>query len=495
MYWANFLHIYQPPNQMPDILERIANESYRKLIRGLLLNPKAKITLNINAGLTEQLDRHGYADIIKNIKTLAERGQIEFTESAKYHPFMPLTPWEENERQIKLNKETNRFYFGKSYQPKGFFSPEMAYSRKVADLVASLGYQWMIADEIAYGGKTEAVSYDKSYTVKGLGDFKIFFRDRRVSNLVMSAVVRSGNSLLETLGEEKTKNRYLLTAMDGETFGHHRPGLDKLFFDILSSPKFKKITISEIAEKFPAKEVVDPLDSTWASSEEDIARGTHFLSWNDPENPIHAWQWEFTGLVLKIVENLDKKKPYYETVRDKMDQALHSCQFWWASGKPWWSLEMIEGGAWRLLDVLQSIPDLPEKNLKKGEDLYQRVVLKTFEWQRTGYIRQMARGLQKQVKIPFKKRTLEAGKPEVYLAFIKTMDKEMNKAAKNKEFEKAILWRDAILKIENQDDIYDAVHATDLLRMSVPGGDLEKLMDKYKTQYKKIRGGQPEQRG
>jgi len=226
-----------------------------------------------------------------------------------------------------------------------------------------------------------------------------------------------------------------------------------------------------------------------------MERGTHFLSWNDPENPIHARQWEFTGLVLKIVEKLDKKKPYYKTVRDKMDQALHSCQFWWASGKPWWSLEMIEGGAWRLLEVLQSIPDLPEKNLKKGEELYQRIVLKAFEWQRTGYIRQLAQGSKKQVKIPFKKRTLLAGKPEVYLAFIKTMDKEMSKAAKKKEFEKAILWRDAILKIENQDDIYDAVHATDLLRMSVPGGDLEKLMDKYKTQYKKIRGGQPEQRG
>lgn len=495
MHWANFLHIYQPPDQMPDILGRIVNESYRKLLAGLLANPKAKITLNINAGLTEQLDRPGYRDVIANIKKLASRGQIEFTESAKYHPFMPLTPWEEDERQIKLNKETNQFYFGKIYKPKGFFPPEMAYSRKVTDIVASLGYKWIVVDEIAYNGKTESVTYDKIYKIKGLGDFKVFFRDRKVSNLIMSALVRTEKSLLEVLGEERSKNRYLLTAMDGETFGHHRPGLDKLFFEILASSKIKKITISEIAEHFEATETVDPIESTWASSEEDLKKGTQFLSWNDPTNPIHAWQWELTGFTLKIVEKLDQKKLYYKTVRAKMDKALHSCQYWWASAKPWWSLEMIEGGAWRLLNVLFSIPDLPKEKLKRGEELYERIVLKAFEWQRTGYVRQLTQSREKQIKIPFKKRTLLAGKPEVYWAFIDTMKKEMKKAARLGEFEKAILWRDAIIKIENLDDIYDAVHAADLLRTIVPGDELGKLMDDYKAKYKKMRGGQPEQRG
>jgi hypothetical protein len=480
---------------MPDILTRIVNESYRKILTGLKKNPGAKITLNINAGLTEQLDQPGYRDIIDGIRELALGGQIEFTESAKYHPFLPLTPWEEAIRQIKLNQETNKFYFGKTYKPTGFFPPEMAYDRKVADIVSSLGYKWMIIDEIAYNGKTDIVDYTKTYSIKGLKDFKIFFRDRRVSNLIMSAVVRSGTTLLEALGEEKNKNRYLLTAMDGETFGHHRPGLEKLLFEILSSPKFKKIFISEIIKHFPEGEAIDPVPSTWASSEENIQSGTQFLSWNDPENPIHSWQWEFTSFTLKIVEKINPKKPYYKIVRDKMDRALHSCQYWWASGKPWWSLEMIEGGAWRLLDVLRSIPDLPEEKLENGEKMYQRIVLKAFEWQRTGYIRQLNQANQSQIRIPFKKRTILAGKPEVYRAFIDTMRNQVRKAASLGEFEKAILWRDAISKIENQDDIYDAVHAIDLLRTVVPSGNLEKLMDKYKKQYKKMRGGQPEQRG
>lgn len=487
MYWANFLHIYQPPDQMFDILERIVNESYRKLTAGLKKNPKAKITLNINAGLTEQLDKHKYLDLINDFRFLAKRGQIEFTESAKYHPFLPLTPWEEIVRQIKLNQETNKFYFGDVYRPKGFFPPEMAYTRKVADIAASLGYEWIIIDEIAFNGKTEEAPYNKVYTIKGLKNFKVFFRERRLSNLIMGAVVRNGKSLLEAMAGEEKKNRYLLTAMDGETFGHHRPGLEKLLFEILSSPNFKKITISEIEKFFPLAEPIDPLPATWSTTEEEIKENRQFMSWDDPENLIHKWQWEFTDWTLKIVKKINPQKLYYNEIRAKMDRALHSCQYWWASAKPWWSLEMIEVGAHRLLDIIQSIPDIEEKTVDQARDYYQKIVLKAFEWQRTGYIRKLAEERQKWIKIPFKERA----KPGEYPAFLKIMEKEMKRAAGNQEFEKAIQWRDAITKLKGSLDIYDAVHVIDQLRSNIDHRELEKLIKRYKNQYKKIKSGQP----
>jgi microcystin degradation protein MlrC len=63
MYWANFLHIYQPPTQTKEILDRVTNESYRKIVAGLLDNPTAKVTLNINGVLTEMLAENGYQDV------------------------------------------------------------------------------------------------------------------------------------------------------------------------------------------------------------------------------------------------------------------------------------------------------------------------------------------------------------------------------------------------------------------------------------------------
>ena len=113
--------MYQPWWQHPGILEKIANESYRPLIRGLLKEPKTKITININSVLTEMLFEHGYRDVIDNLKLLVEMGRVELTGSAKFHAFLPLLPDHEILRQIQLNEETNRRYFGEFYNPKGFF--------------------------------------------------------------------------------------------------------------------------------------------------------------------------------------------------------------------------------------------------------------------------------------------------------------------------------------------------------------------------------------
>ena len=92
MKWANFLHIYQPPTQKPIWVKRIADESYRKIFNGLLEIPRARLSLNINSILCELLDQNGGMDVIKNIKKLVERGNIELTGSAKYHAFLPLLP-------------------------------------------------------------------------------------------------------------------------------------------------------------------------------------------------------------------------------------------------------------------------------------------------------------------------------------------------------------------------------------------------------------------
>jgi len=123
MDWANFLHVYQPPTQTPEVVEQVANECYRKLVAILRRYPEAKLTLNISACLTEQLDRYGLGDVLDGIRECAERGQLELTGSAKYHPILPLIPEDEVRRQIRLNTETNSAFFGDAYRPRGFFAP------------------------------------------------------------------------------------------------------------------------------------------------------------------------------------------------------------------------------------------------------------------------------------------------------------------------------------------------------------------------------------
>lgn len=463
MQWAFFLHFYQPYNQQLDILERVVNESYRQIIGGLSINPKMKITMNINAGLTELLVKNGYADVIEQIKDCAKNGQIEFTGGVKYHPFLPLLPKDEIKRQIELNEQTNRKYFGKFWRPQGFFSPELAYNEKVAQVAKEMGFKWILAEELACPFKPD---FKKIYNIKNIPNFKVILRDKRISVLILSAIVRNLESLIQEIGPEKLKkDRYVLTVMDAETFGHHRPGLENFLFQIYNDKKINKVFTSDLIKEFGINQEIELRDSTWSSEEQDFwlkkEQEHSFTLWQHPQNPIHHLQWEFTYFTIDLVKKLDKKSPAYQEVREKLDRALQSDQFWWASAKPWWSLEMIEQGAFLLRDVILSIPAISSQNKKRAEQYYRQIIDLAFEWQRSGKIRQAYRQtFDTFKKRPYKKRVLSGQFNAVILEF----EDEMHRAIKAQELEKAIKWRDAIYKLKSGLDIYDVLHVVDDLR-------------------------------
>ena len=496
MKWANFLHIYQPADQQPDILEAIVAQSYRPIFTHLRDNQNVRLTLNVTGALLELFDKYGHKDIIELLRDLYTSGRVEFTGSAKYHAFLPFLSADEMKRQISANTETMKRYLGESFKPKGFFPPEMAYKRDIVPIIESLGFEWIILDEIACTGTPGEVDYTKIYKIKD-SKLDVYFRERRLSNLIMSAIVRSPETLEQAMKDDIKSGRYLVTAMDGETFGHHRPGLENMLFDIFKDTNFDFITISEISNFYKGRVEIEPVVSTWASSKEDIDRGVQFLSWSDPENTIHRWQWELVDLVLKQVYALDKKNALYDRVRAQMDRALSSDHFWWASAKPWWSVEMIEDGAYRLLDTLRMIPDVKKDILDKAAVLYEHIISTAFNWQRTGRIREMMQEQRSILRIPFADRTLGRGGAEegVYHAFIDMLKGLEKQAAEKGEYEKAILWRDSIYKLENKLDIYDTVNAIDLLRIEIPHQEVEDTIEKYKEKYRSMRGGQPEQRG
>jgi hypothetical protein len=289
----------------------------------------------------------------------------------------------------------------------------------------------------------------------------------------MSAMVRREKDLKYYLKEEYGKKDYMVTGMDGETFGHHRPGLQTLLTELLVSKEFDHLFFSELPTQFKAEEEVLPVVSTWASSQKDIEDGRQFISWNDPANEIHKMQWELFNMALKV-ENPD---------RELLDKGLASDQFFWASAKPWWSLEEIERGAWNLLEVIKN---------DKAYDLYLKILATAFSWQRTGRIRELSHQMKEEARIPFNDKTRH--EPWIYKAFLDLMKNLEEKAAQKANYEEAILWRDAIWKLETKNDIFDAVHAVDLLRRQVPDTKIREVLDQYTAEYKKIVSGQPEQR-
>ena len=112
-------------------------------------------------------------------------------------------------------------------------------------------------------------------------------------------------------------------------------------------------------------------------------------------------------------------------------------------------------------------------------------------------VRRQAQEQKSLLRIPFRDRTEGVGGEMAveFTAFIDLMKQQEEKAAQNREYEAAVLWRDAIYKLENKLDIYDALHVVDMLRIQIGNEEVEKVIAEYKQQYRQIRGGQPEQRG
>lgn len=444
MYWANFLHIYQPPTQKPYWIHRVTAESYRKLFQGLLDNPSAKLTININAVLVEHWDNSGETDVIETIRTLLSHGQLELTGSAKFHPLLPFLPKEEIVRQIKLNDETHRKYFGDLYKPKGFFPPEMAYQDSVGALVQELGFEWIIIDELSFP-RDKKLSYDKIYkTPTGL---TVYFRERQMSWVILSGQIGTGKLLMESLGKRLEDRSYLLTAMDGETFGHHRPGLEELLFEIYALPEITTVFISDLPKLFETVEEVEPLPSTWALMEKDLERKVPFARWNDADNEIHKSQWELTNLAIRTLEHGAPDDSGFEKARDMLDRALHSDQYWWASAKPWWSIEMIERGAKELYNAIIFTPGVSEDTKREALELYHRIVFTAFEWQRSGRVDKISHEEDEDIRQRTDQEIPRLPRNEVEKMIAK-LQAEMKLTAEKEEFERAAQIRNRIAELK-----------------------------------------------
>jgi hypothetical protein len=385
MYWSNFLHIYQPPTQTEAIVRKVTEEGYSTLVRTLAEASGGKITLNISGVLTEQLARYGLGDVIRGLRELAERGQIEFTGSAMYHPILPLIPRDEVIRQIKLNTDINQRYFGEVYKPTGFFPPEMCYSHEVARTVAELGFRWIIVDEISFSGRIGAAKCDRLYRVEGLQDFLVFFKERPFSAGITYGTYPSAEPFLADLGGRLEEHGYLLTGTDGEVYGHHRPGQEKLLSQVFAPGTPRTCTISELIEHFSQVDTVNPLPSSWSTWEDEMAQGIPYPQWQYPGHRLHKLQWQLTDFVLRTIEKAPQRAPGFPEARRLLDEGLHSCQYWWASCRPWWSVEMIEWGAQKLyqaVDVLSNAID--RERTAEASRLFQAVVSQARDWQESG---------------------------------------------------------------------------------------------------------------
>lgn len=414
IYWAQLLHFYQPPTQVPSVLKRICDESYRPLLKVFEEYPNARVTINFNGVLTDMLIDCGHRDVIDGLRGLAENGQIEFTGTGKYHPILPLIPKEEAKRQIDLNIQTNRRSFGKAYAPQGFFPPEMCYSQGILQPIMKSGYRWIILSGIACPADWPL---DIIYRTECDGqEIAVFLRDDVLSNKI-SFQDLGPKEFIAHLEEWQGKREsiYVVTAMDAETYGHHIQGWERAFLAKVyeelepsaefleevrqtkalagqhaaflangeATGKIQMVTISQLLDLFPRGHPIEPRPSSWSTSMEDMEAGNYYPLWQDRNNEVHRLQWEHLNICIELVNKAlecadsDESRQSAAIARGLLDRAEHSCQMWWASNRPMWDTNLIHMG---LLDQLRTVVNAYRAINKSGasekikREYYYRIV-------------------------------------------------------------------------------------------------------------------------
>lgn len=376
MLWINFLHCYQPANSDSYKISEAADDSYKRIVSALLKNPSAKFTLNISACLLDRLSELKHFSLLEKIEQLIENGQIELVGSAAYHALLPLVSDNEIIWQIKENERIIKKYFP-NIKLKGFFLPEMAYSPRVAKIIKSLKYSWIILDEISYQG-SKKINFNKIYKDKQSG-LNVIFRSRKYSNCYPPDEIYNNLNKLK-------KDDIVISASDGELYGlRHRDFSGKLE-KVLSEKKVKTITISKYISKFKKIDNILLRKSNWESSEKNLIEKKPYHLWYDKDNEIHLRLWELVNLSLYFM-NKYKKDANYNWARWHISRGLASCTFWWASANDFkhnfgphaWSPDEIERGSDEMIRAIRSLENSTSKSEKiKSEELF--INLKKIIW-------------------------------------------------------------------------------------------------------------------
>ena len=366
LVWVNFLHIYQPPWQSAGIFEKAANQSYDYLLSLLEKYPNWQITLNVTGNLLEMLATQR-PDLLARLRKLVKAQRVELTASAYYHPILPLLPESEIVRQIELNQQSLKKYFGE-IKIKGFYLPEMAYSFKVAKIIKKLGYQWLILDSIHYKSN---VDNNILYSLNKVG-IHLLFRDRTVSTSYPPEIIYKRLAKLK-------KDELIITATDGELYGHFHTDWQGYIERVLLAKNVVSLKVSEYLESLVVKESIDLRPAAWESSLADIKKNIPYLFWNDPKNIIHHDLWLLANLAIKLVNKYSDDQNYF-WARQHLDKALSSCTWWWAADKKpsafseiTWHPDMIDHGLEELVRSIRSLSRATRLEKISAEKIYLRL--------------------------------------------------------------------------------------------------------------------------
>ncbi len=301
------------------------------------------------------------ARVVPAYRALAERGQVELSESAYYHPILPLLvdvrvarrarpdlvlPGEafaapaDAERQIRRAFARHAEAFGSP--PLGMWPPEGSVSPEAVALAVRAGARWLATDEgvlwqsLPAGERQRALLYQPWRFTTSEGDVVLFFRDRELSDRIgfvyhhweTADAVADFVGRLRRIAREQAlpgQRPVVSVILDGENCWESYaadggPFLEALYGALEAEPGIRTVTPSEVlAESSPTAKLTDLHSGSWIDADYHVWIG----------HPEKNRAWDLLARARRALTAAHKTPEDAPGAWESLYAAEGSDWFWW----------------------------------------------------------------------------------------------------------------------------------------------------------------------
>ncbi len=144
IYLSLVFHNHQPVGNFDHVFEEAYRKSYLPLVELLERHPKIHAGMHFTGCLRDWIVEH-HPDLIKRVRALVERGQLEMLTGAYYEPILVALTDEDKIGQIHKLTQAIRDDFG--YEPKGMWVAERVWEPHLPKPIAEAGVKYVIVDD------------------------------------------------------------------------------------------------------------------------------------------------------------------------------------------------------------------------------------------------------------------------------------------------------------------------------------------------------------
>ncbi len=291
------LHNHQPLGNFDHVMAEAADAAYAPMIAALERHPRIRVALHYSGSLLDWLRPHR-PDLLRRVRALVARGQVEVLTGGYYEPILSIVPDADKRGQIGKLTRAVAEEFG--YAADGLWLAERVWEPHLAHPIGGAGVRYTIVDDAHF----HAVGLDEPqllgyYITEEEGvPLAIFPSLRRLRYLIPWALVEEVIGYLRSLAETEIRQEgreepldLALMGDDGEKFGlwpgtralcWDRGWVDRFFEALEASPWIDTVPPGEYRRtREPAGRIYLPAATydemaEWALPPERAARFAHF---------------------------------------------------------------------------------------------------------------------------------------------------------------------------------------------------------------------------